>query len=262
MKHIARAIPIRCSLIILLFGIGLSARLLAQSPTVDPTKVDPGTLQALEKMGAYLRTLQTFQVRAIATSEIVLTDGQKITLDQTTNLLAHLPDKLMVQSDGDKGSKIYFFGGQTFTIFDRTSLYYGVVPAPAKVRELVDILQDKYDIEIPLVDLFLWGAPNHSSPKITSAIDVGPSEVDRVTCEHYAFRQEGLDWQVWIQQGDFPLPRKLVLTTLTDEARPQHTSLLSWSLAPSYNEAAFIFSPPKGAQKITTLATDTSGGDN
>jgi hypothetical protein len=45
------------------------------------------------------------------------------------------------------------------------------------------------------------------------------------TCEHYAFRQEGLDWQIWIQ-GDYPLPRKFVIRTLTDDARPQHTSNL------------------------------------
>ena len=52
---------------------------------------------------------------------------------------------------------------------------------------------------------------------------LGLSDVGGITCEHYAFRQPGLDWQVWIQLGDHPLPKKLVLTTTTDDARPQHT---------------------------------------
>lgn len=75
--------------------------------------------------------------------------------------------------------------------------------------------------------------------------------MDGTTCEQYAFRQEGLDWQIWIQQGDYPLPRKLILTTLEEDARPRHSQVLTWNLAPSFNDAAFTFEPPKGAQKIT-----------
>jgi hypothetical protein len=71
-----------------------------------------------------------------------------------------------------------------------------------------------------------------------------------VTCEQYAFRQEGLDWQIWIQLGDYPLPLKFVIRTLSDEARPQHSDTLTWNLAPSFNDAAFVFDPPPDAQRI------------
>jgi hypothetical protein len=79
---------------------------------------------------------------------------------------------------------------------------------------------------------------------------VGPSAIDGVTCGHYAFRQDGLDWQVWIQQGDHPLPRRVVLTTMTDEARPQFSATYTWNLAPSFNDAAFTFAPPTGAGRV------------
>ena len=64
------------------------------------------------------------------------------------------------------------------------------------------------------------------------------------------FRQDGLDWQVWIQLGDYPLPRKVVLTTLTDEARPQYVATFTWNLAPSFNEAAFSVVPPKDFGRV------------
>jgi hypothetical protein len=152
--------------------------------------------------------------------------------------------------EAENGTKFYFFNGKTFTLFARDQGYYATVPAPATIRELADMLEKKFDIQLPLVDLFLWGDPSFTQPKITAAIDLGPSNVQDTTCEQYAFRQEGLDWQVWIQQGDFPLPRKLVLTTTTDEARPQHTVVLNWNVAPSYNEDAFTFDPPAGVRKI------------
>ena len=92
---------------------------------------------------------------------------------------------------------------------------------------------------------------------ITAAVDLGPASVDGTTCEHYAFHQEGLDWQIWIQQGDFALPRKVVLTTLTDDARPQHTSTWTWNLAPSFDDSSFVFTPPKDAHQISFKQVDT-----
>ena len=80
-------------------------------------------------------------------------------------------------------------------------------------------------------------------------MDVGPSAVEGTTCKHYAFQQDDIDWQIWIQRGDHPLPRRLVITTKTDEARPQHTAVYTWNLAPSFNEAAFSFEPPAGATR-------------
>src|SRR6185295_7579263 len=104
------------------------------------------------------------------------------------------------------------------------------------------------------------GGPQSKDSTITSAMVIGPSQVGGVTCGHYAFRQPGLDWQIWIQQGDYPLPRKLVLTTLTDEARPQHTAVYTWNATPSFNDAAFTFDPPSDAQKIVfTEASATVG---
>jgi hypothetical protein len=127
---------------------------------------------------------------------------------------------------------------------------YATVSAPPTIAQLADKLDERYGLEMPLVDLFYWGSDRKAVNDITGAKDVGASQVDNVSCEHYAFRQPGIDWQIWIQQGDYPLPRKLVITTTSDDARPQFTSVMTWNLAPSYNVAAFTFDPPKDAQKI------------
>jgi len=210
---------------------------------------EPEAMEVLNRMGVYLRGLKAFQVDAQVTSEYVLDDGQKIQLAHKTNLLARPPDRLMVETEGDTGSQAYIYDGKTFTLFARHKGYYATATAPPTLKELVKVLDEKYDIEIPLVDLFLWGQTSNESA-ITKATDVGAGQVGGVSCQHYAYRQEGLDWQVWIQKGDYPLPRKIVLTTTTDEARPQHSSILTWNLAPAYNEGAFTFEPPPGTHKI------------
>jgi hypothetical protein len=210
---------------------------------------DPDAIKALEKMGAYLRTLKAFQIRSDTTRDEVLEDGQNVKFSGIVDMIVARPNKLRAEVTGDKQQRFYFVDGTSFTIWARRLNYYATIPAPPTLRELSDKLAEKYDVELPIADLFYWG-DTKSTDEITSAIDVGPSQVEGTTCEHYAFRQKDLDWQVWLQQGDYPLPRKLIITTTTDPARPQYTSVMNWNLAPSYNDAAFTFVPPKDAKRI------------
>jgi hypothetical protein len=114
---------------------------------------------------------------------------------------------------------------------------------------------------VPLEDLFRWGAAGWSADAIKGAKKIGPAEIEGTTCVHYIFRQDDVDWQVWLQRGEYPLPRKLVITTRTDEARPQHTAVMTWSLAPSFNDAAFAFQPPAGVQRVTLPGTASAASN-
>ena len=243
----------------LVLATGLCAPLPAQDKSA---LIDPDSIKALNDMAPYLRTLKDFQVSAEVTTEDVLTDGQKLQYAHKTDILAHLPTQLRIDVDGEKMSRLYLYDGKSFTLFARRSGYYATVPAPPTIGQLIDVAYEKYDIVFPLMDLFMWGTPRANTDEITAAEDFGPGVVEGVTCEHYAYRQPGLDWQVWVQLGNHPLPRKLVLTTMTDEARPQHSQIINWNLAPSYNEAAFVFDPPPGAQKIVFAENkDASAGN-
>ena len=53
----------------------------------------------------------------------------------------------------------------------------------------------------------------------SSGFVVGPSVVGGVKSTHLAFRGAEVDWQIWIENGDKPLPRKYVITT-TDGPPP------------------------------------------
>ncbi len=214
------------------------------------SQVEPEAMAALQKMGVYLRSLKAMQVDAVTSTEEVLEDGQKVQFAGVTNMIARMPDRFRMAVNSDRRSRMYVYDGKQFTVFARRANVYAQVPAPATVGQLADLLGDKYDMTLPLEDLFRWGGPQSKDNGITAATFIGPSEISGVTCGHYAFRQAGLDWQVWIQLGDYPLPRKLVLTTMTDEARPQYSAIFTWNLAPSFDNEAFTFVPPAGAGKV------------
>jgi hypothetical protein len=212
--------------------------------------VDPAALAALDHMGAYLRTLKSFQVEAVVQREEVLDNGLKVQFQGVGSLIAQKPDRLRVDISSDRQERQFLYNGKQFTLWARRVNYYATVPAPPTISELASTLEKKFGIEMPFVDLFRWGTSATSSAGITAAVDLGSSTVDGTTCQQYAFRQKGLDWQIWIQKGDSPLPRKLVLTTTTDSARPQYQATYTWNMAPTLNDADFTFEPPADALRI------------
>jgi hypothetical protein len=222
----------------------------AQQAAAAKATLDSGAMSALQSMGAYLRTLKTFQVEAATTNEDVLEDGQKTQYDGTVTILARMPGNLRAEVSNERNERMYLYDGKSFTLFAKRLNYYATVPAPATIGQLANKLDDDYGLGVPLADLFRWGTPGWSTEAITGATDLGPSAVQGTTCQHYSFRQDDIDWQIWIQKGESPLPRKLVITTKTDEARPQHAAVYTWNLAPSFNDAAFTFDPPQGAGKV------------
>jgi hypothetical protein len=238
----------------------------AQMPLDTAPTIDTAAIGALKRMGTYLRTLNAFRIEAEVVTEEVLEDGQKVQQENHVQLVASRPNKLRVELTSDRKERLFVYDGRNFTLFAPRQKFYSTIDAPSTIIELARILEERYDVDLPLVDLFRWGTSDEQVRAIRSAKDIGPSTIDDITCQHFAFRQEGLDWQVWIQNGAYPLPLKIVLTTLTDEARPQHVARYTWNLAPSFNDAAFAMEPPKDYKKIAmaevAAARTNPGGSN
>ena len=106
-------------------------------------------------------------------------------------------------------------------------------------------------------DLFRWGDPSATAPRPVEGFKVGTERLGDNVTDHYAFRQPGIDYQVWMDEGDKPLPRKMVITTLTDPAQPEYNAIFTWDLTPKIDAKAFTFVPGKDAVKIP-LATTTA----
>jgi hypothetical protein len=221
----------------------------AAGQTAD-TALDPAAISALDRMGAYLRTLKVFQVEAATEREDVLENGLKVQFNGVTILTARKPDRLRVDVSSDRQDRQYLYNGKQFTLWAQRVRYYATVPAPPTIGELINALDERFGIEAPLVDLFHWGTEAASGAVIKAAVNIGPSRIGDANCQHYAFQQDGFDWQIWIQNGDFPLPRKLVLTTTTDEARPQFQATYTWNMTPTFSDADFTFDPPADALRI------------
>jgi len=225
------------------------------APAANP--VDPAAIQALKDMGAHLQTLKRFSVSTALTGERVLADGQKLQHSATAVMDVERPNRLRVRMFSARNERELFYDGKTVTLWTPSQNFYSTVPFTENLDVLGQRLEERYGVEIPLSDLFLWGTAAAPLEKMASAMNAGQDFIGKDLCDHYAFRQGDIDWQIWITTGKSPLPRKIVITNRTDEARPQSVSLIEWNLKPTFNNASFRFTPPKGAKAIELLPRKT-----
>ncbi len=221
----------------------------------NPGRIDDGAVQALKDMSSYLMQARTLGIVSEGSLDVVTGDGQRIQLDGTTTYKIRRPG-FVIDYVSDMKSRRFIYDGKTFTVYSPNLGFYASVAAPPTNKEVLDKIYDKYGISLPLEDLFRWGDGTNADriKALKSAYHIGPATIDGTETEHYAFREANTDWEVWIQQGDQPLPRKLVIVDTTDPARPTFTSRLSWEVNPTYTDADFAFVPDANAKRIE-LAT-------
>lgn len=231
----------------------------AAEPAAPPV-VDQAAIDALTRMSTFLRGLKTFEVAASTEIDEVMDDGQKLQFAGKTTYKVQRPDRMFVQLVGDRKVRQVYYDGKTVTVASPRMGFYAVVDAPPTIAEMLDLARDKYDIEIPLADLFRWGTEQIPADVIQGARVVGYASVNGVDTDHYAFRGAEVDWQIWIARGDRPFPAKVVITSKNEDQSPQYSAELAWSVPSSLPASTFAFKPPQGAVKITVA--DAAATDN
>jgi hypothetical protein len=230
------------------------------SGTADPIAnegmIEDGAIDALKEMSNYLMSAKTLGIVSQASRDVVTNDGQRIQLEGTATYKVRRPG-FVIDYVSDIKSRRFIYDGKNFTVFSPKLGFYATAPAPGTNKEVLDTIYSKFGIALPLEDLFRWGSDGANAARLQalrSAYKVGTVTLDGVPTDHFAFREDDVDWEVWIQQGDQPLPRKLVIVDRNDPAKPSFSTKLQWQINPAFTDADFAFVPDANAKRIQ-LAT-------
>jgi hypothetical protein len=164
------------------------------------------------------------------------------------------PNRLRAHRKGDLANQEFFYDGKTLTLYNPKENLYATAAAPPTIDAMLDFAREKLDVIAPGAEILYSNAAERMLKVTTSGFVVGPSVVGGAKSTHLAFRGAEVDWQIWIEDGDKPLPRKFILTSKKVSGEPQFTVLIrNWDVAPKLTDREFIFTPPKGAKKIEFL---------
>ena len=218
--------------------------------------VDPAAVAAAKRMGEYLRTLTSFEVVSDAAVEKVLDEGDKATFAQRDTYKVRRPDAFFVETQSDRQHRRYFYDGRTFTVYAPRAGVFAKGPAPATIQATLAQIYKDFGIALPLADLFTWGVEESPPGPVQRAMHVGAAKLNGVDTDQYLFRGPKQQWQIWIERGARPLPRRVSIVTLDDPAKPAFNADLTWNTAVSFPPQTFAFQPPSSAKPIAMKLID------
>lgn len=215
--------------------------------------------QIFQQMGDFLAQQKAFSFQADVAVDEVSSSGQKIQFGAQTQYVVVRPNKLYANYKGDRRQANFYYDGTSFTMEDTNKNLYATIAASSDINTLVDSLQERYDLTLPMGDLVSTDTYQkilaNVASKATSISYIGIGAVNGVACHHLAFSNEDLDWQIWIKVNDPPLPCKFIITYKNEPESPQYTAVLSnWDFSlKASDDAKFTFTPPANAVKIEFL---------
>jgi hypothetical protein len=227
-------------------------RALAQTPAVDPAAV-----QKLERMSKFLDAQKQFSVRTQSTLEDLHESGHRVDHDLAANVVVKRPDRLRAMRVGGALDQRLYYDGQTLSLYNPGEKVYATEKAPPTVEKMIDFARETVGIMLPAADLLYRGAFPLLMKDLKLAAVVGKTTIDGVKCDHLLFSRPGVDFQIWIAEGDKPWPCKYTVTETGTPALLSITTQLSgWNTSPAAADADFKFVPPKGTQQIRFMSVE------
>ena len=216
--------------------------------------IDAEADRILREMGEYLKTAEEFSFHAEISYDAMFATGEKVRYGSSSDVSIRRPNRFLVAAEGDEHRRRVFYDGSKLTLFDVQKNLYAVTEVPNEIDGALDLVFEKFGLTVPLAD-FAYADPH---AVLTESVEygqvVGVHGCGDKSCNHLLFTQETIDWQIWIETGARPVPRKIVITYKTEPGWPQYEARLSgWDFNPRLSDHAFTFHPPEGADEIEFL---------
>jgi hypothetical protein len=250
-RAIRRAIP---AVLLVVFLAGVPAG--TQTSRTAAPKLNEQAMAILTRMADFLAQTQRFSVMIDIGFDVVQDSGQKIEFGETRKVVISRPDHARIDiTKRDGATSSFIFDGKEIAVFNASQNVYATAAKPGTLDAAIDYFINDLDMRFPLAELFSSKLAEALQEQVRTASYVETASIAGVPCDHLALRGDQADLQLWIAQGDQPLPRRQVITYKHDVGQPQFWAQFGeWNLSPDVPDSLFVFTPPEGAAKIAFTA--------
>lgn len=225
----------------------------AAAPQANGPKpvMDQRALDRLKQMSVTLASARSFSYHSRSMAEVPATTGQHLTFFTHADVDVQRPNKLRAKVAGDVPRFQLTYDGSKVWALDPEKNLYAVAEVPATIDGTLKFLMDRSGIHFPASDVLFSDPYAVMAKDVNSAFIVGPSEVDGFRCDHLAFMGPGVNWEIWIDSGKTPLPRRLAVTYKEVTNFPRFLLEFShWNLKPKLPAGNFVCKKPANARQI------------
>ena len=216
-----------------------------------PPGVDARADEIMRKMAAFLSAQKKFTVTAEEAYDVEVARAYRVELTNMRTLTVERPSRFVGEATGDTAHRASWYDGRTLTVLNKQKNAYSTLEMPGTIDAVLDKVAEDYGVVLPLSDFFYADPYATLMEGVLYGKYLGLHQVSGTPCHHLTFGQDGLYWQIWIDAGEKPLPRKLSLVYWESPGAPRYeASFKTWNLAPAAAAGQFQFKAPAGARKV------------
>jgi hypothetical protein len=240
----------------------MSAAAACIATLTSPALAEDDAARILKAMSDYTAGQKSISATFDSDIEVITPDLQKLQFTSSGQIRLERPDKLRIKRTGGYTDVDLVFDGKTVSLYGNNAKAYVQADAAGTIDQLIDRLQSTAGGAMPGTDLLLSNAFDELTATVIEARHIGQGVIDGVECEHLAFRGVDTDWQIWIESGARPIPRKYVITSKTLAAAPQYSlKIKEWKTDVPAEADTYVFKPPADAKKVDLDALATMDFD-
>lgn len=232
-----------------------AGRISAQTKTQpEVRRIDTVAVAILDKMSAVIGDLNSCSVTIKSNYDIGSKHLGLIKHSDEQQMYVHGSNKLLVKSDGDNGSRDFYFDGSKLSYYSLDKNQYGQIDASMSLVEMIDTVSKLYGIEFPAADFLYPSFVDDILADSRELVYLGLTKVDGKECYHIAGRGADKTFQFWISDDAYTLPLKMVIVYTNQPMNPQYEAVLSdWQVNPNLPDALFTFTIPHKAQRVKLM---------
>jgi hypothetical protein len=218
---------------------------------VTPALAEDDAAKILKAMADYTAGQKSISATFDSDIEVITPELQKLQFTSSGQMRLDRPDKLRIKRTGGYTDVEMVFDGKILSLYGNNAKSYVQADLVGSVDQLIDLLQSTSGGAMPGTDLLLTNSFDELMTNVIDARHIGQGVIDGVECEHLAFRGVDTDWQIWIESGARPIPRKYVITSKTLAGAPQYSlKIKDWKTDVPADADTFVFKPPADAKKV------------
>ena len=223
-----------------------------REPTTDAERLARGR-ELVQQMSARLAGATAMSVTTTEMRDVVRGSGKKETVPLTGVYTMRRPDRFYAKMTGGRGLESWY-NGKTLTIASHPEKVFAQAPMPETIDRTLDALAERYDMALPMGDLFYGSAEKALLSDTTTGGYVGTENVGDTPCIHLAFQDTGVDWELWLPVQGEPLPKRFKVVQKRRTGQPViDVTFTAWDLAPQISDATFVPKVPADYEGIAML---------
>ena len=223
-----------------------------REPTTDAERLARGR-ELVQQMSARLAAATAMSVATTEARDVVRLSGTKETVTGTGEYVVRRPDRFYARTAGGRGLESWY-NGKVLTVTVPAEKVFAQAPMPETINRTLDALAERYDMALPMGDLFYGPAEKALLSERTTGGYVGTENVGDTPCFHLAFQDAGADFELWLPTTGEPLPKRFKVVQKRRRGQPViDVTFNAWNLSPQITDKTFVPRVPADYQGIAML---------